>query len=142
MAGCLKGALDLPDQDRNKNLHYSADLLQDASDLSFEGAKACHAVVLTTMEHDKVSWQDTSNLDCFRRQHAQVHVKSTPTVTNVKSKRPAMANKQEMMPCKFFNDGYCSNQDSRITRGVHYLHICTRCKGDHAFSARKCKPKN
>ena len=69
MAGCLKGALDLAEPNRLKYLHYFADLLQDASDLSFNSVKACHAIVFTTMEHDMVSWQDTSDLDCFRHRY-------------------------------------------------------------------------
>ena len=141
MAGCLKGALDLDESDRLKNLHYLADLLQDASDFSFDSAKACHAVVLTTMEHDKVSWQDTSDLDCFRRQHAQVHTKPGQNSQMNKGKRPANSEKQEM-PCKYYNEGYCSKSDTHFTKGVWYHHYCSRCRGDHAFTSKKCKPKN
>ena len=57
-AWCLKGALHLQESDRMKNLQYLSNLLQDASDFSFEEAEACHAMVLTTMEFDKLSWQD------------------------------------------------------------------------------------
>ena len=134
----LKGALDLEESDRLKNLHYLADLLQDASDFSFDNAKACHAVVLTTMEHDKVSWQDTSDLDRFRRQHAQVHSKPGQNTQNNKGKRLANSDNKDM-PCKYFNDGYCSKSDTHLTKGTWYLHIC---KGDHALSSRKCKSKN
>ena len=73
MAGCLKGALDLQEPDSLNNLQYLSDLLQDASDLSFEADKASHVMVLTTMEFDKGSWQDTLELDRFRRQHTQRH---------------------------------------------------------------------
>ena len=55
MAGVIKGALDLSQSDRMCQLKYLANLLEDASDFSFENAKACHAVVLTGMEHDKLS---------------------------------------------------------------------------------------
>ena len=56
MAGCLKGVLDLQEPDLN-NLKYLSDLLQDASDFSFEAAKACHAMVLTTMKfHGRTHW--------------------------------------------------------------------------------------
>ena len=65
--------MDLPQPDRDHNLHYLINLLNDASDFSFDNAKACHAVVLTSMEHDKVAWQETDKLDRFRRQHAQQH---------------------------------------------------------------------
>ena len=54
MSGCIKGALDLAESDRIFALKYFCNLLEDASDFSFENAKACHAVVLTTMEQDKL----------------------------------------------------------------------------------------
>ena len=54
-------------------LKYLAHLLEDASDFSFESAKACHAVVLTDMERDKLTWEDTHEFDRYRRQHAQRH---------------------------------------------------------------------
>ena len=73
MAGCIKGALKLPQPNKDCKLQYLAKLLEDASDFSFEGAKACHAVVLTSMESDELSWQDKEELDRFRRQHAQRH---------------------------------------------------------------------
>ena len=70
MAGCLKAAMDLPQLDKEQNLNYLVSLLEDASDFCFENAKACHAVVLTEMEHDRLNWQQTDKLDRFRRQHA------------------------------------------------------------------------
>ena len=66
MAGCLKSALELPEPDRLSNLTYLATLLDDASDFSFENVKACHAMVLMTMEHDKITWQNTNKLNKLR----------------------------------------------------------------------------
>ena len=50
MSGCLKSVADLSESDKPKYLQYLTELLQDAADFSFESAKACHAVVLTTIE--------------------------------------------------------------------------------------------
>ena len=55
MAGVIKGALDLTPEEKDHKLEYLANLMEDASDFTFEGACACHAVVLTTMEQDKCS---------------------------------------------------------------------------------------
>ena len=74
MSGCIKGALDLCDSDRVHALKYFSSLLKDTSDFSFDSTKACHAVVLSTMEQDKLTWSDTLELDRLRRQHAQRHV--------------------------------------------------------------------
>ena len=139
--GLFEGCLGPGRIGQVEKLDYLADLLQDASDFSFDSAKACHAVVLTTMEHDKVSWQDTSELDRFRRQHAQVHTKPAQNAQISKGKRPANMEKSDM-PCKYFNEGFCSKHETHFTKGTWYYHICSKCKGDHSFSSRKCKPKN
>ena len=54
VTGCLKAAMDLPQPDRDFKLEYLICLMEDASDFSFESAKACHAVVLTTYELGKL----------------------------------------------------------------------------------------
>ena len=141
MAGCLKCAADISESDRPKYLQYLTDLLQDAADFSFENAKARHTMVLTTMEFDRISWSDTLELDRLRRQHAQRHSNPAPTHKSSKSKGAQNSEKNEI-PCKFFNDGYCSRSETHFTKGTWYLHICSKCKGDHAASAKKCKPKN
>ena len=115
-------------------------LLDDASDFSFENAKACHAVVLTTVEHDKLSWQDTDQLDRLRRQHAQQH--PAPQVSNVGA-TPKVSNSQEYsreMICKYFTEGSCSKGPSHVTKGVLYKHICHKCGDTHR--TKNCKPKN
>ena len=47
--------------------------MEDASDFGFENARNCHAVVLTTMEADKLDWSNTNELDRIR------HSKSSTT---------------------------------------------------------------
>ena len=113
MSGCLKSVADLSEWDKPK---YLTDLLQDAADFTFESPKACHAVVLTTMELDRLTWSDTLELDCLRRQHAQRHSLPTQHVKPTKNKNVNSAEKQDM-PCKFYNYGYCSKQETHFTRG-------------------------
>ena len=48
--------------------------MEDASDFSWELAKASHAFVLTNMKADRLQWTDTEKLDQIRRTHAQRHV--------------------------------------------------------------------
>ena len=62
MASVITVALDLSETERMHKLKYLTNLLE-------ESTKACHTVVLTDMEHDKLSWE----LDRCRRQHAQRH---------------------------------------------------------------------
>ena len=118
--------------------------MQDAADFSFENAKACHAMVLTTMEFDRISWSETLELDRLRRQHAQRHSNPGQNQKNFKGKGVpnSQGSEKNEMPCKYFNDGYCSRSESHFTKGTWYLHICIKCRGDHAASTKKCKPKN
>ena len=141
MAGCIKGALDLPEPDRTSNLKYLANLLEDASDFHFDNAKACHAVVLTTMEQDQLSWQDTHELDRFRRQHAQKHDTPARQTNSTNHKKSDSAPGSRDILCKFYNDSHCSRQKSHLTKGTWYIHLCSKCRGEHA--AKKCPgPKN
>ena len=67
------------EQSRSAMLDYLGILMEDASDFSLESAKACHAILLTKMEADRVSWIETDKIDRFRRVHAQRHVTGTQT---------------------------------------------------------------
>ena len=60
-------------------LDYLGNLMEDASDFSWDSAKACHAILLTNMEADRVSWVETDKVDRFRRGHAQRHVAGAQT---------------------------------------------------------------
>ena len=44
---------------RASMLDYLGNLMEDASDISWESAKGSHAVVLTNMEVDRLQWSDT-----------------------------------------------------------------------------------
>ena len=133
MSGCIKGALDLCESDRVLALKYFSNLLEDASDFSFDSAKACHAVVLSIMEQDKLNWSDTLELDRLRRQHAQRHL-ATPTQRPVDKKasiKVDSSSEVKDMPCRFYNNSKCSRQESHLTKGVWFQHICSKCRGNH-----------
>ena len=135
VSGCIKAAMDLQESDKNFALQYLSNLLDDASDFSFDSAKACHAVVLTNMEQDRLSWSDTLELDRLRRQHAQRHIAPTFTQSTASSKSDSKAENRDII-CKFFNDKKCSRHETHFTKGNWYLHICSNCRGNHA--AKKC----
>ena len=43
---------------RASMLDYLGNLMEDASDFSWDSAKACHAILLTNMEADRISWNE------------------------------------------------------------------------------------
>ena len=51
-------------------LDYLGSLMEDASDFLWDSAKACHAILLTNMEADRISWNETEKLNQIRRAHA------------------------------------------------------------------------
>ena len=53
---------------------YLGDLMEDATDFSWQGAKAAHAVLLCEMEQGSLQWEDLDCIDRIRRAHAQKHV--------------------------------------------------------------------
>ena len=55
-------------------LDYLGNLMEDASDFSWDAVKAIHAILLTNMEADRVTWLETEKINCLRRAHAQRHV--------------------------------------------------------------------
>ena len=52
---------------------YLGDLMEDATDFSWQGAKVAHAVLLCEMERGSLQLEDTGRLDRIRRAHAQKH---------------------------------------------------------------------
>ena len=53
---------------------YLSDLMEDATDFSWQGAKAAHAVLLCEMELGSVTWEDQDRIDRIRRSHVPKHV--------------------------------------------------------------------
>ena len=53
--------------------------MEDASDFSWDSAKACHAVILTNMEADRLNWADTDKIDRIQCAHAQRHTSEAQT---------------------------------------------------------------
>ena len=101
--------MDLPQPDRDFKLEYFISLMEDATDFCFESAKACHAVVLTTMEIGKLSWQETEKLDRLRRTHAQKHLNIPKNNTqNFSKPESSNSSNQKGIICKYFTDDHCT----------------------------------
>ena len=60
-------------QRRDTMVSYLGDLMEDATDFTWQGAKAAHAVLMCEMERGSLQWEDTDQIDRIRRAHAQKH---------------------------------------------------------------------
>ena len=80
-------------------LNYLSDLMEDANDFSWHGAKAAHAVLMCDMERGAVTWDDGPRV---RRAHAQKHVQNF----KIFGKNGEMVNKRPWF-CKSYQSGAC-----------------------------------
>ena len=86
---------------RASMLDYMGNFMEDASDFSWEAAKASHAILLTNMEGDRLKWGDMEKIDCIRRAHAQGHITPQGSVTRAFKKSKISSTKNGLI-CKYF----------------------------------------
>ena len=101
-------------------LSYLGDLMEDATDFSWQGAKAAHAVLLCEMERRVVTWEDSDRIDRIRRAYAQKHVTSN---------RQNWGKNDSRKPwfCKNFQTNTCTHSRGHETNGKWHRHIYALC---------------
>ena len=52
---------------------YLSDLMEDATDFTWQGAKAAHAVLMCEMQRGSLKWEDTDRIDRIHRANTQKH---------------------------------------------------------------------
>ena len=60
---CIQEEKSAPNRDLM--LDYLGNLMEDASDFSWDSAKAAHVILLTNMEADSVTWPETEKIDRY-----------------------------------------------------------------------------
>ena len=100
-------------------ISYLADLMEDATDFLWQGAKASHAVLLCEVERGTLQWEDGDRIDRIRRARAQKHI-STSKSSWAKSERKPWF-------CKSFQSNTCSHQKDHEVNGRLNKHICAFC---------------
>ena len=127
---------------KSSMLDYLGNLMEDASDFSWESAKAAHAIVLTNMEADRLNWTETEKLDRIRRAHAQRHVTAPYSNTSKTpyGKKVKNSGSKNGTNCKFFQEGTCRFPTHHRSAGVLYRHACESCDGPHV--TRSCTQKS
>ena len=125
-------------------LDYLGNLMEDASDFSWEAAKASHAIALTNMEADRLKWTDTDKLDRIRRAHAQRHVNVGQTANSKGSylKKQKTSSSKNGINCRFFQEGSCKFATHHRTAGQYFRHVCESCDGLHVTKLCAQKPNS
>ena len=119
--GFCKNMLEEKDHKiREKMIQYMGELMEDATDFSWQGAKAAHAVLLCEFERGGSNWEDTARIDRIRRAHAQKHSSGTKSwVRSDKSQKPWY--------CKQFQTGSCTHSKDHEVNGRLHKHLCSFC---------------
>ena len=99
-----------------------ADLMEDTTNFTWQGAKGAHAVLCCEFERGTLTWNDTERIDRIRRAHAQKH-----PVNNVKSWSKQSETSSKHWFCKFFQNGSCPYDKDHETNRKLQKHICARC---------------
>ena len=103
-------------------LNYLSDLMEDANDFSWHGAKAAHAVLMCDMERRAVTWDDTACINRVRWAHAQKHVSNFRNF----AKNGEMINKRPWF-CTLYQSGACTYAKDHESNGKLHRHICANC---------------
>ena len=107
---------------REAMIAYMSDLMEDATDFLWQGAKAAHAVMLCEMERGVLSWEDSDRINKICTAHAQKHmVSSKPGRT-----RSGDASRKPWF-CKSYQSGNCTHSKDHESNGKLQKHICAFC---------------
>ena len=98
---------------------YLGDLMEDATDFSWQGAKAAHAVLMCEMERGSVQWEDTDRLYRICSAHAQKHIPTS-------RQNWARADKKPWF-CKNYQTNVCTYKKDHEVNGRLHKHICAFC---------------
>ena len=120
--GFCKNVLDEKDEHkREQMITYMSELMEDATDFGWQGAKAAHAVLCFELERGTVSWDDSVRIERIRRAHAQKHSNMA------KNWGRAYESSKKPWFCKFFQQGNCKFDSDHEVGGKLHRHICVFC---------------
>ena len=109
-------------------LDYLGNIMEDASDFSWESAKAAHAILLINMEADRLNWAETDKIDRIHRAHAQRHITGTQnSATCPVNRKVKNTGTKNGIICRYFQEGTCKFTSHHRTAGQYYRHACDNC---------------
>ena len=122
-------------------LDYLGNIMEDASDFSWDSAKAAHAILLTSMEADRLTWSETDKIDRIRRAHAQRHIAGVQnSATRPVPKKVKNNGAKNGVICRYFQEGSCKFTSHHRSAGQYYRHACENCDGFH--TTKNCPQKS
>ena len=114
-----KNLLEEPSTERRDAMvAYMGELMEDATDFSWQGAKAAHAVMLCEMERGKILTASTEYVELTRKSISVIQSQIGQNWVKI-TKKPWF--------CKQFQHGLCSHSKDHDTNGRTHKHICAFC---------------
>ena len=95
--------------------------MEDATDFTWQGAKAAYAVLMCEMERGSLQWEDTDRIDRIQRAHAQKHAPGKGGWA-----KPSDPGRKPWF-CKNFQSGNCTHTRDHEFNGKLQKHICAFC---------------
>ena len=108
---------------KDQMLQYLTDIMADATDFSWQNAKATHGVMLCDMERGAVTWDNSDKIDRIRRTQAQRHSQNSKSW----AKTSEQGNVKKPWFCKPFQNGSCTFQKYHESNGKWQRHVCATC---------------
>lgn len=124
----------LPSDDKEAMLLHLRNIMLDACEYGWAGARNAHAIVLQQIEQGRLTWSDTALIQDIRRTYGQrvVHNASKGSASIPPSTCPA------------FQRGSCGESSDHYAGDKWVRHICSHCarEGKHYSHAGKdCRRK-
>ena len=112
-------------EETSARLHHLRELMLDAAAYPWPNIRNYHAIVLTEMEHDRLSWSNRSTIQDLRAQYARVNELNTPDQATRTNHRSSLGRSK---PCYNYQRGQCKHTgDHHTTRGDTVIHACAWC---------------
>ena len=116
-------------------LQHLNELMEDCSDYGFEAVRNYHAIVLSEMEQNRLTWQDTEKIQRLRRQYAKKHCTKT-----MAAEAKGKVNETTTTACKSWNAGSCTKENGHDGKG-HYGSYCITIGYKRKHQEKECRQR-
>ena len=128
---------------------YLASILQDVCDFGFKSCMGAHALILSNLEDQILTWEDLPAIQKVRENYSHRSLASAASNRTDWSApqsgfRARNQTSSKHRICRGFNSGLCKKDSSHVTNGFTYDHYCSFCSQSgqkYGHSEKLCKRK-
>ena len=128
---------------------YLASILQDTCDFGFKSCLGAHALILSNIEDQILTWEDLPAIQKVRENFThRFQASAAPNRTDWSAPQTGFTARSQPSSkrriCARFNSGLCTKDSSHVTNGCTYDHYCSFCSQSgrrYGHSEQNCKRK-